>query len=153
MTICDRDNTTVYRVAAARDAVGADARPAAVVVRSGQIVSAGPVGEVMGGVDGATVVEMDDTLVLPALVNAHAHLDLTTLGPRPYQGEFADWLAGVIRQAPVGDSQVAQSVARGLAMMSAPSAAQLVTGMNYIAIMGIGGLYPVPIQTLLGHSA
>jgi len=116
MTFCDRDNTTVYRVGAVRDAAGADARPAAVVVRGGQIVAAGPIGEAARGVDGATVVELPDTLVLPALVNAHAHLDLTTLGPRPYGGQFADWLAEVIRQAPAGDSQVARSVARGLAM-------------------------------------
>ena len=116
MTFCDRDNTTVYRVAAVRDAVGVDVRQAAVVVRGGQIVAAGPIGEATGGIDGAVVVDMPDTLVLPALVNAHAHLDLTTLGPRPYKGQFADWLAEVIRQSPAGDSQVAQSVARGLAM-------------------------------------
>lgn len=109
-------NTTIYRVAAVRDAVGVDARPAAVVVEGGQIVAAGPVGEAAEAVDGATVVEMPNTLVLPALVNAHAHLDLTTLGPRPYSGQFADWLAGVIRQGPRQESDIAQSVACGLAM-------------------------------------
>ncbi|MBL9140393.1 MAG: amidohydrolase family protein [Phycisphaerae bacterium] len=33
--------------------------------------------------------------VVPALVNAHAHLDLTSAGCVPFGGDFDEWLAGV----------------------------------------------------------
>ncbi len=39
-------------------------------------------------------------LLVPGLVNAHVHLDLTGLGPRPYGGHFVGWLESVMRDKP-----------------------------------------------------
>lgn len=40
---------------------------------------------------------MPDRVLLPALVNAHTHLDLSLVGPRPYRRRFGfpGWLSGV----------------------------------------------------------
>ena len=132
--------TIVYRAAAVRDALGTDARPGQVVVREEQIVQSGPASEAVRD-DGAVVVDLPQTLILPPLVNAHAHLDLTTLGPRPYKGDFAGWLRGVIQDAPVEDRQVAQAVNQGLAMSAK-------TGTGYLG--DITGS-PVAIATRRGN--
>lgn len=60
---------------------------------------------------------MPDCILLPGLVNAHSHLDLTSIGPmsRDPQAPFSDWLAGVILQRPRTDDQIAASVSLGIA--------------------------------------
>src|SRR5690606_29954902 len=35
---------------------------------------------------------------IPALVNAHSHLDLTHIGPLPYSGDFSTWLGRVLAE-------------------------------------------------------
>lgn len=52
-------------------------------------------------------VRLPDAVVIPALVNAHTHLDLTPLGPRPFDRErgFTGWLEAVrLARAGVGDA-------------------------------------------------
>jgi aminodeoxyfutalosine deaminase len=58
-----------------------------------------------------------DCILLPGLVNAHSHLDLTSIGPIPRdpQAPFSDWLASVIQQRPTNDDQIAASVRLGIA--------------------------------------
>ena len=86
----------VLRTGAVMDAAGCFARPGAVAVRGGTVFAAGEVDAVMreaGG--GADVRELPDRLVMPGLVNAHAHLSLTAIGTQPYGGSFADWLVSI----------------------------------------------------------
>ncbi len=46
----------------------------------------------------ATVVDLGETVLIPGLVNAHSHLDLTHLkGTLPFQGDFSAWIDGVRR--------------------------------------------------------
>lgn len=106
---------TLYRAAAVRDALGTSAEPGAVWVRSGRIVASGSPREV-GIPSGVKIVELPEALILPAFVNAHAHLNLTDLGPQACPGGFADWLSGVIRKAPILPDRVAGSVERGLCL-------------------------------------
>lgn len=55
-------------------------------------------------------------VVIPGLVNAHAHLDLTHIGPRPYDAErgFAGWIDMVRRERAADAAAVAASVRAGV---------------------------------------
>ncbi|MFI4861534.1 MAG: amidohydrolase family protein [Phycisphaerales bacterium JB063] len=86
---------TVIQAGAVRDAAGVDARPGVVWVERGQVVASGPPRVVPPPVlEQARRIELPGALVLPAMVNAHAHLDLTSVGPRPYDpaGGFVGWV-------------------------------------------------------------
>ena len=106
---------TVYHAAAICDADGLDARPGAIAISQGRIVAAGHVNDLPRWVarEGRRV-DLPDRLLLPAMVNGHAHLDLTHLGPRPYVGNFVDWLAQVMQGRPGDDAAIAASVQRGV---------------------------------------
>jgi aminodeoxyfutalosine deaminase len=55
-------------------------------------------------------------VILPGLVNAHAHLDLTHLGPRPYDPArgFTGWIDDVRRGRLIHEQAIAASVQRGI---------------------------------------
>lgn len=86
----------LYKVAAACDAMGTEARPAVIRVRNGYVVDVRQTDHPDG--HDAETVDMPETLILPLFVNAHAHLDLTCHGRQPYGGEFTSWLRSVMRQ-------------------------------------------------------
>jgi cytosine/adenosine deaminase-related metal-dependent hydrolase len=88
------------------DAAGLRAAPGAVLVEVGdpigsmpRLLAAGRKEDVRvhPAAKGATRVDVGDAVLLPGLVNAHIHLDLTHIGPREYDptAGFAGW-AGVI---------------------------------------------------------
>ena len=110
-----RQPVTIIRAAALRDARRCDARPGAVAVRAGRVIAAGAPNRLPRRLwHGAAVVDRPEHLLLPATVNAHAHLDLTTAGPVPYEGDFAAWLRGVIAARPSEPAQILAAVHRGL---------------------------------------
>ena len=83
---------TVYVAGAVRDAAGVHAAPGAVALRAGRIVAAGPVEPVLQAAGpNARSFELDHRLLIPGLVNAHTHLDLTGVGYRPFTGDFVSW--------------------------------------------------------------
>ena len=105
----------LIRAGAVLDAADVSARPGALAVRDGHIVAAGGESDVRrqaGAPD--RVVELPDRLLMPAMVNAHAHLDLTDIERQPYQGEFIGWIESVIRQRPREEAAISRAVRRGL---------------------------------------
>lgn len=150
--------TTVYRAAAVYDCLGTVARPGVVAVRDGWIVASGSL-EMAAAVPDATVVDLPQTLILPTFVNAHAHLQLTTLGPRPYPGQFVRWLRMAMQNTQASDLQLAQAVTQGVAMSrcagvgylgdiaSRPSAVVArrcganLPGVSYLECFGITGRF------------
>ncbi len=62
------------------------------------------------------VLDLPDHLLIPGLVNAHCHLDLTSIGPvqRPAGDSFADWLQLVRTTRPQEEDSIAASVRRGI---------------------------------------
>ncbi len=99
------------------------------------------------------IIDRPDILILPPLINAHAHLDLYAIGPRPYPGSFAAWLAMVIqaRRSPTYDpvasvqKGLADSQAAGIAAIGdiagTPAAAQArlqhgYPGVSYLETLG-----------------
>lgn len=108
---------TVYRAAAVKDAGRIDARPGAVMVRHGRVIAAGQLDHLPRRyLKQARFVDLPDSLLMPAMVNAHAHLDLSDIGPVPYNGDFIDWLRQAIDQRPQTYETIAAAVHRGLAM-------------------------------------
>lgn len=103
---------TVWAAAAVRDAAGAAARPGAVATLNGRILASGEVSDVLrqAGAD-AQVFHLPDRLLLPALVNAHAHLELSPIGPQPYGGDFVTWVVGLFQRRPKDEGSVFQAVA------------------------------------------
>ncbi|MHB8767294.1 MAG: amidohydrolase family protein, partial [Deferrisomatales bacterium] len=50
-------------------------------------------------------VELPGCALLPALVNAHAHLELTALGEVPPGGDFVGWVLEVVRRKGRADAE------------------------------------------------
>lgn len=63
---------------------------------------------------------LGEATLVPGLVNAHSHLDLTHMGPRPMdQHGFEGFIASVRAERRVVDAEIAQSVQRGVELSRA----------------------------------
>lgn len=62
------------------------------------------------------MVDLPDRLLMPALVNAHTHLDLTHMGPRPFDrgAGFVGWIKEVIKGRRSEPDLIRESMRRGL---------------------------------------
>ncbi|MBI1371265.1 MAG: amidohydrolase family protein [Phycisphaera sp.] len=150
----------VYIAAAVRDAESVNCAPGAVALEAGRVIAAGEVNDVLNAVDQVSElpprrVDLPDRLLIPGLVNAHAHLDLTDIGPQPFRGDFVDWVRMVMREKPRGDGETYGAVRRAAKLSvaagvltvgdiaggpSATSALQRsrLRGVSYIEQFGIG---------------
>jgi cytosine/adenosine deaminase-related metal-dependent hydrolase len=70
----------------------------------------------IGEVADAETIELGQSVVMPAFVNAHAHLDLTRLGTWPRPASFLDWVRRVRADRPRDDEAIAESVRKGIAL-------------------------------------
>jgi len=92
--------------------------------------------------DSARRVNLGHRLLIPALVNAHTHLDLTSVGPQPFDetAGFTGWIDAVRASRPATDDLIAESVKLGIEK-------SLVGGV--VAVGDIAGDWsPTPLQTL-----
>ncbi|WP_305041096.1 amidohydrolase family protein [Geoalkalibacter sp.] len=84
---------------------GAALEGGALAVRHGQIVDLGTIKDMTAAHPRAAVVDFgDDSVLLPPLVNAHTHLELTHFpqwaaqrGDQSTPGDFVDWILRIIR--------------------------------------------------------
>jgi cytosine/adenosine deaminase-related metal-dependent hydrolase len=69
-------------------------------------------------VDQAQVLHRPDCLILPAMVNAHTHLELTDVGPRSYDpaGGFVGWVKSVRASEPANEVALIASAKQGAQM-------------------------------------
>lgn len=105
--------TTIYHVGAARDAHHVDLRHASVVIHRNKIVQISRTNQVSpSDFPNATTINLPNVLVLPRMANAHAHLDMSVVTPRPYRGSFDQWLLDVLKNCPSGND-VIPSVTQG----------------------------------------
>lgn len=84
----------LIRAAAVIDARGIEAVPGAVLLEGHRVIAAGSPSAV-GAHQEAVVIDEPSAVILPAMVNAHCHLDLSRLEPRPFSGRFESWLEGI----------------------------------------------------------
>src|SRR5262249_42850385 len=127
----------------------------------GRIVAAGDEAEVRRAAgNGDQTIDLGERLILPALVNAHAHLDLTAIGPRPYEGDFIKWVEMVIRLRPRTSQSITTAVHAGLsasvaagtgwlgdiagsvdavrARLHPPNNESWINGVSYLEVLGFG---------------
>ncbi|MCC6680965.1 MAG: amidohydrolase family protein [Phycisphaeraceae bacterium] len=164
-----RRPTRILVAAAIRDAAGVNARPGAVAVRDGRIVSSGPADLVLNdkALDPSVVRTLPGVCLLPGLVNAHSHLELSRLGPRPYDASrgFTGWVAK-LRQAAGPLDKIASarqgaraSLAAGVCAVGDIASSRAVietvrdaglTGVGYLELFGLGETKVPPVDPGVG---
>lgn len=97
---------------------------------------------------GAPVIDLPDAVLLPGFVNAHCHLDLTLVGPRPRPttGGFSAWLEVIRRARPQTPADIEAAVRRGIDL----SLAGGVVAVGDIAGCARTGPTLVPWRTIRG---
>lgn len=86
----------LIHAALAADGDGVMAAPAALLLEGGVVRAVGTPQQV-GTPEGVSPEVYPDSALIPALVNAHAHLDLTCLGCWLYRGDFDEWLGDILK--------------------------------------------------------
>lgn len=82
-----------YHAAAVVTSAGATHRPGAVVMTDAGVAWVGDVAGLPADLAArCRSIDLADRLLLPGMVNAHAHLELTAIGPQPYTGDFVSWV-------------------------------------------------------------
>lgn len=88
----------------------------AIAVRAGRIAAVGPSSQIT--LPNAEIRDFGNAVILPGLINAHVHLELSDLNPGVCSGKFTSWLADVVRRGPpageAGAARIAEAVANGL---------------------------------------
>lgn len=87
-------------------------RDGAIVFRDGRIVETGPTRVLRTKHPAAETIDLGNSILLPGLVNAHVHLELSDLSRQPLPaGGFVDWLIDLIVRR--RDTDVSSAVANG----------------------------------------
>ncbi|BAM02404.1 amidohydrolase family protein [Phycisphaera mikurensis] len=143
-------------------------RPGALAVRGGEVAAWGPADDLERTWAGARRVDLGPVVVLPGMVNAHAHLDLAGRGPRPYGGDFLGWVRAEVlpmRRAAPGPAlaavraAAAASLAAGVeaigdvAGVPGARAALRGTGLRGVSYEEVFGLRPAAVERLAGRAA
>ncbi len=157
---------TLYRAAMAVDADRVFESPGAVLVESNQIVAVGSP-EGIGECEDARVVDMPDAVLIPALVNTHCHLDLSHLGPMPFDRDFVGWAEMIRQNRSQTNADIAASVRRGVELSRVGGTAivgdiagagstvslnelrsSVLAGVSYLEVFGNGVRQAKAVQTL-----
>jgi len=136
---------TLFRAAAILDAAGTHAAPGALLMDGHTVIAAGAP-ETVGTPADADVVNLPPgSVMIPALVNAHTHLDLTNIGPKPHEGTFVEWIRMILRErGVVDDAAIAAAVRGGVQLLR--------RGGTALAgdIAGVGSAVPLQTQREAG---
>lgn len=110
------EELVLHRASLVIDGACVDAAPGALLARGCEVIAAGSP-QSIGVPPNARIVEHTGLAILPALGNAHAHLDLTTIEPAPFDGDFPSWL-GRVRdfRRDSGEEGARGSIERGAAL-------------------------------------
>jgi cytosine/adenosine deaminase-related metal-dependent hydrolase len=113
-----------------------------------RVIAVGPEAETAAeGLDPARQIDLRDAALLPAMANAHTHLDLTTIGPQPYDPAdgFESWIGLVMRQRPTDQEAIRAAVAEGARLCLQGG----VVAVGDIAGATHGAPNPAAVQALL----
>lgn len=91
-------------------------REGAVACRGGRIVGVGSALAVHRAFPSARQTDLGRSVLLPGLVNAHVHLELSALSRGAAPGRFIDWLKRLIPTGPIEPAAVSAFVEKGVAI-------------------------------------
>lgn len=84
----------------------------AVAVHEGRIAAVGRRKDVVKAHPGVEVRDLGDTVVVPGLINAHTHVELSFMnGDPPAGGTFMTWLADLVARRPQAEPEAAKQAA------------------------------------------
>ncbi|MEM1097722.1 MAG: amidohydrolase family protein [Planctomycetota bacterium] len=87
------NSRTLHLAAAVIAPDGQTFRPGAVLADAGRVIAWGEAEAMRREYAGdAPTVDHGEVVLMPGLVNAHAHLELSAIGPQPYGGDFLGWV-------------------------------------------------------------
>ena len=89
----------------------------------------------------AVTVNLPGHLLLPAMVNAHCHLDLTNIGPLEYEraAGFVSWVRTIMERRPADEQETRDAVRQGISL-------SLAGGTGVVGdIAGAGSLIPAQV--------
>jgi cytosine/adenosine deaminase-related metal-dependent hydrolase len=156
----------LIHAAAVADGSGLYAAPGAVLVEGEQILAAGKP-EMIGVAADAHVRSLHDCVIIPALVNVHAHLDLTHIGPVEYGGDFTQWVDRLRSERARSDEGIAASVREGVRLAQAGGTALIgdiagvrstvpmltlretgLAGVSFLEVFGVGRSQAAAIEVM-----
>lgn len=130
--------------------------PGALLVDNGRVLAAGAP-EHIGSCADVCNRNYEKFVLIPALVNAHAHLDLTHIGLQPRDGGFLAWVNMILAGRATTDDAIRDSVLRGAELAIAGGTAFIgdiagigstvavealresdLHGVGYVEVFGIG---------------
>ncbi len=148
------------------DATGVDASPGVLLLEDGRILAAGDPASI-GAVGDAVVLDHERDAVIPALVNAHAHLDLSHVPPIDGGGDFTRWIGAIRAARHPDEASIAASVRRGIELSIAGGTAAIgdiagagspvpteqlrgspLMGVSYREFFGVGGRQPAAAEAM-----
>jgi len=91
-------------------------RDGAVVIAGGRIVDVGPASRLKADHPGATVDDCGNVVLMPGLINAHTHLELSDLRRGAPPENFVAWLLNLIGQTPRLGEEASQRIAAAVAI-------------------------------------
>lgn len=149
----------------------AHARPGGVLIGAGQVLWAGDPRLLAGMMrhNLTRVIDLPDRLILPGLVNAHAHLELTAIGPQPYGGDFVGWVKMLRERMPSTASGLARAAARGATQAKAAGVVAVgdiarcdavaearreasLAGISFIEVLGMGPPWDDEALATIAHA-
>ena len=89
-------------------------RDGAIVLAAGAVVDVGPADLLSSRFPDAKIVDRSDCTVLPGLVNAHTHLELSEFSCGRPAASFVDWIMRLVPRGQATAESVQQSVARSV---------------------------------------
>lgn len=156
----------LIHAAAIADGAGCFAAPGAILLEGERLVAAGSP-QSIGQPVGVVVEDHGGAVVIPALVNAHAHLDLTHIGPQLFDGDFTHWVDMVRTCRGRLPEEIAASVREGVRRARAGGTAVIgdiagvrstiptltmreggMGGVSYLEVFGVGRLQPTAIAAM-----
>jgi cytosine/adenosine deaminase-related metal-dependent hydrolase len=89
----------------------------AVLVGGGRIVDLGARGDLMRRHSGISTIDLGDAILLPGLVNAHTHLELSDCRREDPPGDgFASWLVGMLKRTRIAPEEMDKAVTSSIAI-------------------------------------
>jgi cytosine/adenosine deaminase-related metal-dependent hydrolase len=91
-------------------------RDGAVVFHDRQILAAGPAAAIRQNHPDANIIDLGDSIILPGLVNAHTHLELSNIQQLPDPASLVDWILALLQRRSTSDPDAAihAAVAKGI---------------------------------------